>query len=152
MAEKPEALRIGVLHGPNLNLLGAREPEIYGHANLSEVDERLDRLAGELGVEVTSQQSNREGELVEWVQAAGARFDGLLVNAAGYTHSSVALRDALAACGLPFVEVHISNIFAREPFRHHSYLSDLAVGVVTGLGVESYLLALRGLVAYLRRS
>ncbi len=108
-------------------------------------------VAEELGVELATFQSNHEGELVDWIQDGGSRFDGLLVNAAAYTHTSVALRDALSAVTLPFVEVHLSNIFAREPFRHHSYISDLALGVISGFGPEGYRLALRALVSHLRR-
>ncbi len=152
MAEEPQALRIGVLHGPNLNLLGVRDPEIYGREGLEEIEQRLVALGEELEAEVTTFQSNVEGDLVDWIQEARSRFDGLLVNAAAYTHTSVAIRDALQAVELPFVEVHLTNIFAREPFRHHSYLTDLAVALVAGFGGDSYVLGLRGLVAFLRRS
>ena len=151
MAEKSEALSVGVLHGPNLNLLGQREPALYGRDDLESINQRVAQRASELGVEVSHFQTNIEGELVDWVQQVGAHRDGLLVNAAAYTHTSVALRDALAAVAVPFVEVHLSNVFAREPFRHHSYLSDLAVGLIAGFGADSYLLALDGIVAYLRR-
>ena len=151
MAQKPEALSLGVLHGPNLNLLGRREPESYGLEDLDAIDGRLSERGAELGVTLEFYQSNIEGELVDWVQQASSRLDGLLVNAAGYTHTSVAIRDALKAMELPFVEVHLSNVYAREPFRHHSYLSDIAVGLVAGFGGDSYILALDGLVAYLRR-
>ena len=144
-------MRIGVLHGPNLNLLGSREPHVYGTATLQEIDARLHRLARELGVDLDSFQSNVEGALIDWVQAhAGA--DGFLVNAGGYTHSSVALLDALVGAGKPFVEVHLSNVYARESFRHQSLLSARAVGVVVGFGPDSYLLALRGLHAHLSGS
>ncbi len=152
MAEEPQALRIGVLHGPNLNLLGVRDPEIYGREGLEEIEQRLVALGEELEAEVTTFQSNVEGDLVNWIQEARSRFDGLLVNAAAYTHTSVAIRDALQAVKLPFVEVHLTNTFAREPFRHHSYLTDLAVALVAGFGGDSYVLGLRGLVAFLRRS
>lgn len=151
MAQKPEALSLGVLHGPNLNLLGRREPESYGLEELEAINGRLSERGAELGVTLEFYQSNIEGELVDWVQQASSRLDGLLVNAAGYTHTSVAIRDALKAVELPFVEVHLSNVYAREPFRHHSYLSDIAVGLVAGFGGDSYILALDGLVAYLRR-
>lgn len=150
MAQKLEALRIGVLHGPNLNLLGRREPESYGLEELEAINRRLSARAAEFGVEIDFYQSNIEGELVDWIQQAPTRFDGLLVNAAGYTHTSVAIRDALKAVGLPFAEVHLTNVYSREPFRHHSYLSDIAVGLVVGFGGDSYILALDGLVAYLR--
>jgi 3-dehydroquinate dehydratase-2 len=132
-----------VLHGPNLNLLGTREPEVYGHATLVEIDADLSRRAEAAGHELESFQANAEHALVERVQ--GARSDGtafILINPAAFTHTSVALRDALAAVALPFIEVHLSNPHAREPFRHHSYFSDLAVGVVAGFGPLSYGLAL----------
>ncbi len=144
-------MRIHCFHGPNLDLLGRREPERYGRLTLAEIDQRLAARAAELGVEVVCSQHNGEGALVEAIHAA-AGADGALVNAAAYTHTSVAVRDALLAVGLPFVEVHISNVFAREPFRHRSLLSDVAVGVVTGLGAHGYLLALEGLVHHLRRA
>lgn len=151
MAERPEALKIGVVNGPNLNLLGQREPEKYGAERLDDINRRIASRATELGAEVSFYQSNIEGELVDWIQAAAARFDGLLVNAAAYTHTSVAIRDALAAVALPFVEVHLTNVFAREPFRHTSHLSDVAVALVAGFGGDSYILALEGLVSFLRR-
>lgn len=151
MAPEPEALRIGVLHGPNLNLLGRREPEIYGSVTLQEIDERLAALARELGAVVESHQANGEGELVDRVHDLADRVAGFLVNAGAYTHTSVALLDALVGVGLPFVEVHLSNVYAREPFRAHSYLAPRAVGVVSGFGAESYLLGLRGLVSHLRK-
>ncbi len=151
MAQKSETLGLGVLHGPNLNLLGQREPALYGRDDLESINQRVAKRASELGVEISFFQSNIEGELVDWVQQTGARLDGLLVNAAAYTHTSVALRDALSAVAVPFVEVHLSNVFAREPYRHHSFLSDIAVGLVVGFAADSYLLALDGIVAYLRR-
>lgn len=151
MAERPEALRIGVLNGPNLNLLGRREPDEYGREDLEEINRRIAARAVDLDVDVDFFQSNIEGELVDWIQAAASRFDGLLVNAAAYTHTSVAIRDSLAAVALPFVEVHLTNVFSREPFRHHSLLSDLAVALVAGFGSDSYILALEGLTGYLRR-
>jgi 3-dehydroquinate dehydratase-2 len=132
-----------VLHGPNLNLLGTREPEIYGHVSLPEINHRLTALAGSAGAAIECFQSNHEGELIDRVQAAGGRqVTFMIINAASYTHTSVGLRDALAASGIPFIEVHLSNVFAREPFRHHSCLADLAVGVVCGLGAQGYELAL----------
>lgn len=139
--------RIGVLHGPNLNTLGLREPRIYGEVTLEEVDRRVAREAAELGVEVVAFQSNLEGALVDWIQAEAGSVDGWVVNAGGFTHTSVVLRDALLASSRPFVEVHLSNVFARESFRHESVLADVAVGIVAGLGVDSYLLGLRGLLA-----
>lgn len=141
--------RIGVLHGPNLNLLGRREPEIYGSATLADVDAAVEAAAAESGVEVVAFQSNVEGALVDWIQTRTPEVDGWLVNAAGFTHTSVALRDALVASERPFVEVHISNVFARESFRHTSVLADVAVGVISGFGVKSYVLGVRGLVARL---
>lgn len=143
-------MRIAVVHGPNLNLLGQREPSIYGAVTLAEVNGRLETLARELGVELGAFQANGEGALVDHLQSVAPESDGFLVNAGAYTHTSVALRDALVATARPFVEVHLSNVHAREPFRHHSYLVDRAVGVVAGFGAESYLLGLRGLVSHLR--
>ena len=138
-------MRIAVVHGPNLNLLGQREPGIYGHTTLAEIDRRLDKLAHELGVELESFQSNSEGALIDYIQEAAVRADGYLVNAAGLTHTSVALLDALLAVGRPFVEVHLSNPSGRERFRRRSLLSARARGVVQGFGAESYALGLRGL-------
>ena len=133
-----------VLHGPNLNLLGTREPGIYGSRTLAQIDAVLATLAGELGVKLAAWQSNHEGELVGRIQAAaGDGTDFIIINAAAYTHTSVAIRDALAGVGIPFIEVHLSNIYKREPFRHHSYLSDIAVGLVSGLGADGYEAALR---------
>lgn len=143
-------MRICVLHGPNLNLLGTREPELYGTETLASIDERLHARCRELGAVLESIQSNHEGDLVDRVQELSGRTDGWLVNAGGLTHTSVALRDALVASGRPFVEVHMTNIFAREPFRRQSLLSDAASGVVTGFGHRSYLFGLDGLVAALR--
>ena len=143
-------LAIGVLNGPNLDLLGTREPELYGDHGLDGILSALEALGEELGARVTTLQSNHEGELTDWIRDVGSRQDGMLVNAAAYTHTSVALRDALLASGVPFVEVHLTNIWAREPFRHHSLLSDIAVGVVSGFGPHSYQLGLRALAAHLR--
>lgn len=136
-------MQILVLHGPNLNLLGRREPAVYGATTLREIDEELASIAAEAGAKLESLQSNHEGVLIDRVQAAatdGTQF--IIINPAAFTHTSVALRDALAATGLPFVEVHLSNIHRREPFRRHSYFSDLAEGVVCGLGAAGYRLAL----------
>jgi 3-dehydroquinate dehydratase II len=149
VAAEPEALNIGVLHGPNLNLLGGREPGIYGTTTLEQIDERLREVARELSVTVESVQSNVEGELVGAVQ--GTTVDGWVVNAAGYTHTSVALLDALLAVDLPFVEVHLSNIHAREEFRRQSLLAPRAIGTIGGFGAFSYELGLRALVFHLRR-
>ncbi len=144
-------MRIAVIHGPNLRLLGKREPKVYGTTTLAEIDNALDTLASELGVAVESFQSNHEGEILDHLEAISERADGIVVNPGGLTHTSVALRDGLAGVGLPFVEVHLSNTAARERFRRHSFLSPLATGVVYGFGAEGYLLGLRGLVAHLRR-
>lgn len=152
MAAESEEVKIAVVHGPNLNLLGRREPEVYGFETLEMVNARLGDEAGALGVEVECFQSNVEGMLVDWVQDVAARVDGFLVNAGAYTHTSIALRDALTGVGRPFVEVHLSNLQAREPFRHESLLAPKAVGAIMGFGVDSYLLGLRGLVAFLRRA
>jgi 3-dehydroquinate dehydratase-2 len=140
-------MRIAVIHGPNLRLLGRREPAVYGTATLDDVNSSLDRLARELDVELEVFQSNHEGQLIDFIEEASARVDGFVVNPGGLTHTSVALRDAFLGVSLPFVEVHVSNPSAREPFRHRSFLSDVAVGTVYGFGVQSYLLGLRGLVS-----
>lgn len=145
--ESTEKPRILVLHGPNLNLLGTREPEHYGRMTLADINLSLVRLADSVGVELEAFQSNHEGALIERIHAAreqGVR--AIIINPAAYTHTSVALRDALAAVAIPFVEVHLSNVHAREPFRHHSYFSDLAIGVICGLGHEGYRLALEFLL------
>ncbi|GAP35268.1 type II 3-dehydroquinate dehydratase [Piscinibacter sakaiensis] len=136
-------MQILVLHGPNLNLLGTREPSVYGTTTLAQIDAELASIAADAGASLSSFQSNHEGALVDRIQAA--RTDGtqfIVINPAAYTHTSVALRDALAAVDLPFIEVHLSNVHQREPFRHRSYLSDLAVGVVCGLGPAGYRAAL----------
>ncbi len=143
-------MKILVLNGPNLNLLGARQPELYGAVSLKEIEESLKQLASKLGVELEFFQSNSEGELVDKIQSAFGSCQGILINAGAYTHTSIAIRDALLAVKIPFVEVHLSNIFSREQFRHHSYLSDIALGVVCGFGANSYLLGLEALVEYLK--
>ncbi len=147
-----EPIRIGVLNGPNLNLLGRREPHHYGTRTLAEIESLLRERADAGGVSLIFLQSNDEGEIVDWVQANTGAVDAWLVNAAALTHTSVALRDALAGSGRPFVEVHLSNVFAREPFRHTSLLSDLAIGVITGFRDSSYLFGLEALIQHLRRS
>ena len=144
-------MRIAVLHGPNLNLLGVREPGIYGSTTLEEIGTRLDAVARELGVDLESSQSNHEGALIDAVQGLRGRADGVIINAGAYTHTSLALRDALAAVAIPYVEVHLSNIFAREPERRHSTLAPGAQAVLCGFGAYGYELALRGLVARLAR-
>jgi 3-dehydroquinate dehydratase-2 len=137
------ARRILVLHGPNLNLLGTREPSIYGAASLDEINARLSARAQAGGIELSCFQSNSEGALVDRIQAAGREgVTFIIINPAAYTHTSVAMRDALAAVKIPFIEVHLSNVFSREPFRHHSYFTDVAVGIICGLGVRGYELAL----------
>jgi 3-dehydroquinate dehydratase-2 len=131
-----------VLNGPNLNLLGTRQPEIYGRASLADVEKSCRRRAGELGLGLEFRQSNHEGELIDWIQQARGKMAGIVINPAGYSHSSVALLDALVASDLPVIEVHLSNIFKREAFRHHSFVSEAARGVICGLGPRGYLLAL----------
>lgn len=142
-------MRIAVLNGPNLNLLGEREPKLYGSDTLADVESTVRAHAAALGVECTWTQTNHEGELVEAIQALRHTVDGALVNAAAFTHTSLAVRDALLAVQVPFVEVHLSNIFSREPERRRSLLADLAVGVVVGFGGDSYRLGLEGLVRHL---
>jgi 3-dehydroquinate dehydratase-2 len=143
-------MRISVLNGPNLNLLGQREPEVYGRTTLSEIEAMVREAARLHGAEIDWFQTNHEGALVDAVQALKGRADGALINAAALTHSSLALRDALLAVQVPFVELHLSNIFAREPARRHSLIADLALGMVTGFGAQSYVLALQALVGRLR--
>ena len=142
-------MRVLVVHGPNLNLLGSRETSIYGQATLAEIDAGLEELADELGIDLSSFQTNNEGEMVERIQAAMGRVDALLINPAAFTHTSVALRDALLATAIPFVEVHLSNIHGREEFRRTSLLADIAAGVIVGFGPESYALGLRALATRL---
>jgi 3-dehydroquinate dehydratase-2 len=146
MAKKKKVL---VLNGPNLNLLGKRQPDIYGRLTFEQINKKIQTLAKELGVEVEIRQSNSEGELVNWIHEAAIRFGAIVINPAAYTHSSVALRDAITATGLPTVEVHLSNIYAREEFRKHSYIAGASVGQIAGFGVHSYLLGLRAAVEYL---
>jgi 3-dehydroquinate dehydratase II len=145
-------LRIRVLHGPNLNLLGSREQSIYGTLSLDALDTAITKLAEELAVNVDLRQSNNEGELVTWIQEARTGCDGIIINPAAYTHTSIAIRDAIAAVGLPTIEVHLSNIHQREEFRHRSYIAGVALGQISGLGPTGYLLALRGLYDYLTTS
>jgi len=145
-------VHIAVLNGPNLNLLGEREPELYGRTSLAEIERATRERARALGVECSWRQTNHEGELVEAIQnlTHSTKADGALINAAAFTHTSLAVRDALLAVRVPFVEVHLSNIFGREPERRRSLLADLAVGVVTGFGADSYRLGLEGLVGHLQ--
>jgi 3-dehydroquinate dehydratase-2 len=143
-------VNILILHGPNLNLLGARETDVYGTVTLDTINREVETLAKELGVSVTIRQSNGEGELVEWIQKSAGRYDALVINPGAYTHTSIALRDAVAGVGIPTVEVHLSNIYRREEFRRHSYVAGVAVGQISGFGPDSYALGLRAAVAHLR--
>jgi len=138
-------VRIAVINGPNLNLLGTREPALYGRETLADVEHSLRSVASEVGAEVTFSQSNGEGELIDTIHGLRGQIDGVVINAGAYTHTSLAIRDALAGIAVPFVEVHVTNVYAREPERHHSMLAPAAVGVVVGLGVYGYELAFRGL-------
>lgn len=142
-------MKIAVIHGPNLRLLGKREPEVYGHDTLDDVNTALAALAREMAAEIEVFQSNHEGELLDYIEDAARRVDGFLINPGAYTHTSIALRDGLTGVDRPFVECHLSNTFGRERFRRHSYLAPVASGVVYGFGVQSYLLGLRGLIAKL---
>lgn len=144
-------MRILVVHGPNLNLLGTREPEIYGTLTLSGVNGAISSLAEELGAEVTLFQSNSESALIDTIHSAAASCDGILINPAAYTHTSVAIRDAITAVGLPVVEVHLSNIHAREKFRAMSFIAPVAVGQVAGFGLDSYLLGFRALFNHIKK-
>jgi 3-dehydroquinate dehydratase-2 len=144
--------RILVLHGPNLNLLGVREPDVYGRTTLADIHAMMEARARAAGVQIESFQSNSEGGLIDRVQAAGAEgIEFIIINPGGYTHTSVALRDALAGVAIPFIEVHLSNIHAREAFRHHSYFSAIAEGVICGLGAQGYALALEAALARIRK-
>ncbi len=140
-------MNVAVIHGPNLNLLGVREPDVYGTVTLAEIDERIRALAEALGVEVTICQHNSEGAMIDAIQQAGCEADGIVINPAGYTHTSVAIHDALKAVPVPAIEVHLSNILAREDWRQRSMTAPACAGVIGGLGADSYLLALRGIVA-----
>ncbi len=143
------AKRVLVLNGPNLNMLGTREPKTYGTGTLADIQKLCDDTAAELGLSVDFRQSNHEGELVTWIQQALGSADALVLNAGAYTHTSVAIHDALRAVALPVIEVHLSNVFAREPFRHHSYISAVATGVICGFGPAGYAFALRALAEQL---
>jgi len=139
-------MKVLFLNGPNLNLLGQREPDVYGHATLADIEAKVRERAAKLGVEVDFRQSNLEGELVDWIQQAKGKFDVIVLNAAAYTHTSVALRDAIAAVGVPTIEIHLSNIHAREKFRQKSLIAPVCWGQITGFGQKSYLLALEASV------
>lgn len=143
-------MRIAVLNGPNLNLLGTREPEVYGRTTLAELEQQVRDEAGRLGVTLSWFQTNHEGAFVDAIQGLRGQAEGALINAAAFTHTSLAIRDAMLAVRVPFVEVHLSNIFAREAERRHSRLADLAIGIVAGFGPHGYLLGLQGLVTKLR--
>lgn len=143
-------MKILIIHGPNLNMLGKREPDIYGATTLEEINAALTSKAKGLGAEVTFFQSNSEGEIVSNIQDAMSKFDGVVINPGAYTHTSVAIRDAILSSGLPVVEVHISNIHKREDFRQKSFVSGVALGVISGFGVNSYMLGLSGLIDYLK--
>lgn len=144
-------MKILVIHGPNLNLLGTREPDVYGTFTLDDITASLTQLAAQLGCDISVIQSNSEGTLVDSIQSAKGAFHGILINPAAYTHTSVAIRDALSAVALPTVEVHLSNIHKREEFRRHSYVAPVAVGQISGFGPDSYLLGLRALINHLRQ-
>ena len=143
-------MKILVLHGPNLNLLGLREPEIYGHTTLDDINQSIETTAEKEGAEVRAVQSNHEGTLVDEIQQTQEWADGILINPGGYTHTSVAIRDAIAAAGLPTVEAHLSNVHAREKLRHHSYIAPVALGQICGFGANSYLLGLQALIYHIR--
>ncbi len=143
-------MKVAVIHGPNLNMLGKRQPEIYGKKTLDEINRELHEKAQQLGVKLECFQSNHEGAIVDFIQGLRDDADGIIINAAAYTHTSIAIRDALLTCGLPFIEVHLSNIFSRDPFRHRSMLSDIATGVICGFGALSYELALEAIVSLIK--
>jgi len=145
----PVVTKILILHGPNLNLLGSRETEVYGTVTLEGINRDLESLARELDVTLMIHQSNGEGELVEWIQKAKGQFDALVINPGAYTHTSIALRDAVAGVGIPTIEVHLSNIYRREEFRQHSYIAGVALGQISGFGPDSYTLGLRAALAHL---
>ena len=145
-------MNILLINGPNLNLLGTREPEIYGNKTLSDIEKDLTKVAQEKSINLECFQSNHEGEIVDKIQDSVNSIEGILINAGAFTHTSISLRDALLGASIPYVELHLSNIHARESFRHNSYLADRAIGVISGFGTNSYRFAFEGLLAHLRRS
>ena len=149
MSDKSQQKRILVIHGPNLNMLGKREPDIYGHQSLKEIDAQLQKRGQKMGIEVETFQSNHEGTLVDKIQQAAGTVHGIVINPAAYTHTSVAIRDALAMLDIPVVELHLSNIYRRESFRHTSTIADIVTARISGFGSQGYLLALEGLVGML---
>ncbi len=149
---QPSDFSVLVLHGPNLNLLGKREPGIYGSLTLLEINQQLEVVARTLQVQLHAVQSNHEGVLVEAIHDAAERYQGIIINAGAYTHTSVALRDAISGVNMPTVEVHLSNIYRREDFRHHSFIAPVAIGQISGFGAQSYILGLQALVNHLKQS
>jgi len=145
-------MKILIIHGPNLNMLGKREPDIYGATTLEEINSSLKKLAADLGAEAAFFQSNSEGDIVSTIQDAMSEYDGIIINPGAYTHTSVAIRDAILSSGLPVVEAHISNVYKREDFRQKSYVSGVALGVISGFGVNSYFLGLKGLIEHLENN
>jgi 3-dehydroquinate dehydratase-2 len=143
-------MKILVIHGPNLNLLGTREPDVYGSLTIADINSALESLASELGIELSIMQSNHEGAIVDAIQGAKGVCKGIIINPAAYTHTSIAIRDAIAAVSLPAVEVHLSNVHAREEFRGKSYVAPVAVGQISGFGVDSYLLGLRAIFSHIK--
>jgi len=143
-------MKISVINGPNLDMLGTREPSLYGSLSISDINRQIKAKADKLGVEIDIFQSNLEGEIVERIHSLYGNFDGFIINAAAYTHTSIAIRDAALSISLPFIEVHLSNVYKRESFRHKSYLADIALGVISGFGYLSYTLALEALVGHIR--
>ncbi len=145
-------MKILVIHGPNLNLLGRREPEVYGTLTLQEIDEEIRQTAKSLGVEVATRQSNEEAKIIEWIQESPVTFQAVVINPAAFTHTSIAIRDAIAAVGIPTVEVHLSNIYSREPFRRNSFIAPVARGQISGFGKDSYTLGLKAAVSLISPS
>lgn len=145
-------MKILIINGPNLNMLGKREPGIYGNLSLEQIETKIKELAFELNIQVEFKQSNHEGYLLDWIQQSQENsFDGIILNAGAYTHTSIAIHDAIKSIKTPVIEVHLSNIYTRESFRHHSYISSVAVGQISGFGTDSYLLALRAIKSYLEK-